>query len=107
MSGQSIPLGPEFGSQDSDPADPMIANLQQSVNLANENCDRAVLLAQTLSAQLREAQDRVNQLEREAEILAPVGEQRELPRRQWERCAPTRPMSSANSLPRPRRPRMN
>ena len=69
MSGQSIPLGPEFGSQDSDPADPMIANLQQSVNLANENCDRAVSLAQTLSAQLREAQDRVNQLEREADGL--------------------------------------
>jgi F0F1-type ATP synthase membrane subunit b/b' len=43
--------------------------LQQSANLANENCDRAVALAQTLSAELRDAQDRINQLEREAQEL--------------------------------------
>src|SRR5271157_1593270 len=44
----------------------------KSAKLANENCDRAVTLNQTLSAQLREAQDRINQLEREA---AELGEQ--------------------------------
>jgi len=69
MTEHSVPLGHEFGSGDSDRADSIVANLQQSANLANENCDRAVALAQTLSAQLREAQDRINQLEREAEGL--------------------------------------
>jgi hypothetical protein len=69
MSEHSVPLGQEFGSGDSDPADPVVADLQQSANLANENCDRVLALAQTLSAQLREAQDRINQLEREAERL--------------------------------------
>jgi hypothetical protein len=65
MSEHSVPLGQEFGSGDSDPADSVVANLQQSANLANENCDRVLALAQTLSAQLRVAQDRINQLERE------------------------------------------
>jgi hypothetical protein len=66
MSEQSIASGQEFGSLDSDPADPaFVANLQQSANLANENCDRAVALAHKLSAQLQEAEDRINQLERE------------------------------------------
>jgi gas vesicle protein len=69
MSEHSVPLGHDLGSGDSDRAGPVIANLQQSANLANDNCDRAVALAQTLSAQLREAQDRINQLEREAEGL--------------------------------------
>jgi hypothetical protein len=69
MSEQSIASGQEFGSRHSDPADPVVANLQQSAKLANENCDRAVALNQTLSAQLREAQDRINQLEREADEL--------------------------------------
>jgi gas vesicle protein len=69
MSEHSVPLEQEFGRGDSDEADPVVANLQQSANLANENCDRAVAVAQTLSAQLREAQDRINQLEREAEGL--------------------------------------
>ena len=68
MSKHPVSLGQEFGSGDSDPADPVVANLQQST-LANENCDRAGAPAQTLSAQLREAQDRINQLEREAEGL--------------------------------------
>jgi DNA anti-recombination protein RmuC len=72
MSEQSIASGQEFGSRDSDPADPIVANLQQSAKLANENCDQAVELNQTLSAQLREAQDRINQLEREVDE---VGEQ--------------------------------
>ena len=69
MSEQSIASDQEFGSRDSDPADPIVANLQQSAKLANENCDRAIALNQTLSAQLREAQDRINQLEREADEL--------------------------------------
>src|SRR6266480_3220161 len=69
MSEQSIASGQEFGNRDSDPADPIGANLQQSAKLANENCNRAVTLNQTLSAQLREAQDRINQLEREADEL--------------------------------------
>ena len=64
MSKHSVPLGQEFGSGDSDPADSVVANLQQSADLANENCDRVLALAQTLSTQLREAQDRINQLER-------------------------------------------
>jgi hypothetical protein len=66
MSKNSVPLGHGFGSGDSDQADP---NLQQSANLANESYDQAVALAQTLSARLREAQDRINHLEREAEGL--------------------------------------
>jgi hypothetical protein len=67
MSEHSVPLEHGFGSGDSDPADPVVANLQQSANLANENCEQVVALAQMLSAQLRAAQDRINQLEREAE----------------------------------------
>jgi hypothetical protein len=66
---QSIASGQEFGGRDSDPADPIVANFQQSAKLANENCDRAIALNQTLTAQLREAQDRINQLEREADGL--------------------------------------
>jgi DNA anti-recombination protein RmuC len=50
-----------------DPA--FVANLQQSAKLANENCDRAVALAHKLSGQLREAHDRINQLELEADGL--------------------------------------
>jgi hypothetical protein len=70
MSKQSVALGQEFGSRVPDPADPaFVANLQDSADLANENCDRAVALAHKLSAQLREAQDRINQLEREADGL--------------------------------------
>ena len=70
MSEQSVPSGQEFSSRDSDPADPaLVVDLQQSANLANENCDRAVALAHKLSAQLREAQDRINQLESEADGL--------------------------------------
>jgi hypothetical protein len=66
MSEQSIASGQEFCSRDSDPADPaFVADLQQSANLADENCDRAVALAHKLSAQLQEAEDRINQLERE------------------------------------------
>jgi hypothetical protein len=69
MSEHYVALGHGFGSGDSNRADPIVANLQQSANLAHENYDQAVALAQMLSAQLREAQDRINQLEREAEGL--------------------------------------
>src|SRR5437879_4617485 len=58
--------------KDPDPAaaDPaFVAKLQQTANLANENCDRAMALAHKLSAQLREAQSRINQLELEADGL--------------------------------------
>jgi hypothetical protein len=51
MSEQSVTSGQEFGSRDSDPVDPdLVANLQHTANLANENCDRAVALAHELSA---------------------------------------------------------
>jgi len=57
--------------EDTAPADPTaVAKLQQAANLANENCDRATVLAQKLSAQLREAQSRINELELEADGLA-------------------------------------
>src|SRR5262249_42967339 len=67
MSEHSVHLEQEFGGRDE--ADPVVGNLQHSENLENENCDGAIALAQTLSAQLREAQDRINQLEREADAL--------------------------------------
>jgi hypothetical protein len=44
----------------------LVTKLQQAVNLANQNCDRATALAHKLSGQLREAHDRINQLEFEA-----------------------------------------
>jgi hypothetical protein len=56
--------------EDSNPANPAFAGkLQQAAILANENCDRATALAHTLSAQLREAQNRINRLEFEADGL--------------------------------------
>jgi hypothetical protein len=69
MSEPALPLRQEFGSGESEPAAPALASLPQSLRVANENCERATALAQTLSAQLREAQDRINQLEREADGL--------------------------------------
>jgi hypothetical protein len=42
---------------------------KEAANLANENCDRAMALAHKLTAQLREAQDRINQLESHTEGL--------------------------------------
>jgi chromosome segregation ATPase len=47
-------------------ADPTIlVQLQHAANLANENCDRATVLAQKLSVRLREAESRINELELE------------------------------------------
>jgi TolA-binding protein len=67
---QPAPSVHNSASENADPADnPVVARLQQAVNLANENCDRATALAHTLSAQLRDAQSRINQLELEADRL--------------------------------------
>jgi chromosome segregation ATPase len=41
----------------------LLAKLQQTVTLANENCDRATALVRTLSAELRDAQQRIRDLE--------------------------------------------
>jgi uncharacterized NAD(P)/FAD-binding protein YdhS len=67
---QSAALVRKFAREDSNPTHPAFAGtLQQTANLANENCDRATALAHTLSSQLREAQNRINQLEFEADRL--------------------------------------
>jgi chromosome segregation ATPase len=67
---QSATLVRKFAHEDSNPANQALAEkLQQAANLANENCDRATALAHTLSAQLREAQNRINHLEFEADDL--------------------------------------
>ena len=47
----------------------IIAKIQRAADLANENCDRAMKLAHKLSMQLRAAEDRINQLEAEVELL--------------------------------------
>ena len=58
--------------EDAAPPDPtLVAKLQNAAKLANENCDRATALAHKLSAQLREAQSRINHLELEAERARP------------------------------------
>jgi chromosome segregation ATPase len=58
--------------EDAAPPDPtLVAKLQDAAKLANENCDRATALAHKLSAQLREAQSRINHLELEAERARP------------------------------------
>ena len=48
---------------------PGAAKIQQAADLSNENCDRAMKLAHKLSMQLRAAEDRVNQLKPELELL--------------------------------------
>jgi hypothetical protein len=61
---QPAPSVPHLAGENIAPVDPaLVAKLQQAANLANENCDRATALARTLSAQLREAHSRINQLE--------------------------------------------
>jgi chromosome segregation ATPase len=67
---QSATLVRKFAHEDSNPANTAFAGkLQQTAILANENCDRATALAHTLSAELREAQNRINRLELEADGL--------------------------------------
>ena len=67
----SAPSVPKFAPGDPDPvsADHALVLKQHAAQIANENCDRALVLAHKLSAQLREAQSRINQLEREADEL--------------------------------------
>src|SRR6516164_1283312 len=47
----------------------IIAKIQKAAELANENCDRAMSLAHKLSMELRAAEDRINQLEAEAQLF--------------------------------------
>jgi chromosome segregation ATPase len=63
-----IPFSPN--KQLRDEADPMdrsgqaiVSLLQQAADTANSNCDRAMELAHKLSMQLRDAEDRIRELE--------------------------------------------
>jgi len=47
----------------------IIAKIQKAADLSNENCDRAMKLAHKLSMQLRAAEERISQLEAEAELF--------------------------------------
>ena len=47
----------------------VVAKIQRAAQLANENCDRAMTLAHKLSIELRAAEDRINQLESEAQTF--------------------------------------
>ncbi len=62
-------FAPQDKPRDGDPTDQsgraVVAMLQQAANLSNENCDRAMSLAHKLSIQLRDAEDRINQLQAE------------------------------------------
>jgi hypothetical protein len=63
---ESAPSVRESAREEPDPVPAetaLVAKLQQAASLANENCDRATALAHKLSAQLRAAQSRINQLE--------------------------------------------
>ena len=64
-------FAPKDKPRDDDPTDQsgraVVAMLQQAANLSNENCDRAMSLAHKLSIQLRDAEDRINQLQAEVE----------------------------------------
>jgi DNA anti-recombination protein RmuC len=67
---QPVPLGLQFRPTDSNPRDPaLVAHLQRLANLADENYDGTVALAHELSGQLRKAQNRIDQLEHEADGL--------------------------------------
>ena len=47
----------------------IIAKIQKAAELSNENCDRSMKLAHKLSMQLRAAEERISQLEAEAELF--------------------------------------
>jgi hypothetical protein len=71
---QVIEFAPKGGPRSYTPlvdeaGEAIIAKLQKAADLSNENCDRAMKLAHKLSMQLRAAEDRVNQLEAEVELL--------------------------------------
>jgi hypothetical protein len=58
-----------YGAQAEEVGQAIIAKIQRAADLSNENCDRAMALAHKLSMQLRAAEDRINQLEGEVELL--------------------------------------
>jgi len=66
-----IPFAPSLREQhrqtDSDPLDrsghAIVAMLQDAVDVAKQNCERAMDIAHKLSLKLREAEDRIAQLE--------------------------------------------
>ena len=65
-----VPFAPQQRTSrpaDSDPLDQsghaIVAMLQEAVDVAKQNCDRALDLAHKLSLQLRAAEDRIAQLE--------------------------------------------
>ena len=65
---QSARTGLTSAPENNHPADAtLLAKLQQTATLANENCDRATALVSTLSAELRDAQQRIRDLERRLE----------------------------------------
>jgi predicted nucleic acid-binding Zn-ribbon protein len=47
----------------------IVAKIQRAAELANENCDRAMKLAHKLAMELRAAEDRINQLEGEVQLV--------------------------------------
>jgi hypothetical protein len=64
---QSARSGLTSAPENDHPADAtLLAKLQQAATLASENCDRATALVRTLSAELRDAHQRIRDLEREA-----------------------------------------
>src|SRR5262249_15827889 len=60
---------PSHGTLVEEAGEAIIAKLQKAADLSNENCDRAMKLAHKLSMELRAAEDRINQLEAEIELL--------------------------------------
>ena len=65
---QSARTGLTSAPENDHPADAaLLAKLQQTATLANENCDRATALVRKLSAELRDAQQRIRDLERRLE----------------------------------------
>jgi len=58
-----------YGTLGEEAGEAIIAKLQKADDLSNENCDRAMKLADKLSMQLRAAEDRINQLEAEVELF--------------------------------------
>jgi hypothetical protein len=58
-----------YGAQVEEVGQAVVAKIQRAADLSDENCDRAMALAHKLSMQLRAAEDRINQLEAEVELL--------------------------------------
>jgi hypothetical protein len=58
-----------YGAQVEEVGQAIVEKIQRAADLSNENCDRAMALAHKLSMQLRAAEDRINQLQAEAELF--------------------------------------